>query len=58
MRLNEYINQVYKAILFMFGLSLLLDPTSLGEWKAKMDIGYDSIWSEYVYDCDCTEELE
>ncbi len=58
MGLNEYINQVYKAILFMFGLAVLLDPTSLGEWKAKLDIGYDSIWSEYVYDCDCTEELE
>jgi hypothetical protein len=45
-------------------LSLLLviwfvsDPTRLGHWEAQRDISYDSIWSEYLADCDCVEFLE
>ena len=35
-----------------------LNPEGVGQWKAQMDIGYDSIWSEYVSDCDCMEPLE
>lgn len=58
MTLNEYINQLYKVILFMFTLGILLDPESLGEWKAQMDIGYDSVWSEYLMDYSCTGEIE
>lgn len=58
MTLNDYINQVYKVILFMFTLAILLDPESLGEWKARMDIGYDSVWSEYLMDYSCTGEIE
>jgi hypothetical protein len=34
------------------------EPETIGQWKAQMDIGYDSIWAEYVFDCDCTEALE
>lgn len=64
MTLNEYINQLYKVILLMFTLGILLDPESLGEWKAQMDIGYDSVWSssdsyalsEYLMDYSCTGE--
>ena len=58
MTLNEYINQIYKVLLFMFTLAILLDPESLGEWKAQMDIGYDSVWSEYLMDYSCTGEIE
>jgi cbb3-type cytochrome oxidase subunit 3 len=33
-------------------------PSRVGHWAAAMDIAYDSIWSEYVFDCDCTQPLE
>lgn len=58
MTLNHYINHMYKFILFMFALAFLYDPESLGEWKAQMDIGYDSVWSEYLMDYSCTGEIE
>lgn len=34
------------------------NPTTLGYWDAKRAIAYDSVWTEYVADCDCTEPLE
>ena len=58
MNLNEYINHMYKFVLFMFALAFLYDPTSVGEWKAQVDIGYDMIWSEYLMDYTCTGETE
>lgn len=33
-------------------------PNRYGHWLAAADIAYDSIWIEYVGDCDCTESLE
>ena len=33
-------------------------PDQVGYWQAQKDIAYDSIWMEYVGDCDCTEALE
>lgn len=33
-------------------------PSRVGYWIAAMDIAYDSIWSEYLFDCDCTQPLE
>lgn len=56
MNLNNYLNHVYKFVLSMLALAILLDPESLGEWKAQMDIGYDMIWSEYLMDYSCKEE--
>ena len=56
MNLNEYINQLYKVALFAFFVGAVVDPTSVGEWKAQMDIGYDMIWSEYLMDYSCGEE--
>lgn len=35
-----------------------LNPESVGQWEAKRGIGYESIWNEYVSDCDCTQPLE
>ena len=37
---------------------LAASPTRYGYWRAAADIAYDSIWIEYVSDCDCTESLE
>jgi cbb3-type cytochrome oxidase subunit 3 len=33
-------------------------PTRLGQWDAQRSIAYDSIWSEYIVDCDCTLTVE
>jgi hypothetical protein len=30
-------------------------PTRLGYWLATKDVAYDSIWIEYIGDCDCFE---
>jgi hypothetical protein len=42
----------------VLAISARVSPEGVGQWKAKMDVAYDSIWSEYIVDCDCTEELE
>lgn len=34
------------------------DPSRLGYWQAKKDIAYDSVWAEYIADCDCTQPFE
>lgn len=52
----------FKTVCLLFAsfvaLIALTNPEAVGEWEAKRDIGYDSIWSEYIMDCDCTEPLE
>lgn len=55
---THYFNNILKFIALVFIMILISNPESIGQWKAQMDIGYDSIWAEYVYDCDCTEALE
>jgi hypothetical protein len=40
------------------GFWMAANPTTLGHWQAMRDVAYDSIWSEYVSDCDCTEPLD
>ena len=35
-----------------------IDPVLQGQNDAKRDIAYDSIMSEWVSDCDCTENLD
>lgn len=34
------------------------NPTSVGEWQAKKDVAYDTVWMQWVGDCDCTLPLE
>jgi hypothetical protein len=36
---------------------VVMDAEFVGHWLANVDIAYDSVWSEYVADCDCTQEL-
>jgi hypothetical protein len=55
---THYFNNILKFIALVVIMSLLSNPESIGRFEARMDIGYDEIWSEYVADCDCTEELE
>jgi hypothetical protein len=51
---------IFLLVLYALVVSLWIrtSPEQVGYWLAKRDIAYDSIWSEYVEDCDCTEELE
>ncbi len=55
---THYFNNILKFIALVVIMSLLSNPESIGHFQARMDIGYDQIWGEYVADCDCTEELE
>ena len=58
MTFSQYFNNILKFIALV-AIAIALDrPEKIGEWKAQMDIGYDSVWSEYVSDCDCAEALE
>lgn len=56
--LNTILNIIYKLIAFAMVVLWIDNPGMVGQWKAQMDIGYDSIWAEYVMDCDCAESLE
>lgn len=40
------------------GFWMAANPITLGQWQAMRDVAYDSIWSEYISDCDCTEPLD
>jgi hypothetical protein len=37
-------------------ISARVSPEGVGHWKARMEVSYDSVWSEYLADCDCTDE--
>ena len=58
MTFSEYFNNIIKFIVLVVIVIALDHPEKIGQWQARMDIGYDSIWSECVSDCDCTEALE
>ena len=40
------------------GCWLVLNFEFVGHWLANVDIAYDSVWSEYIADCDCGVEYE
>lgn len=58
MTFSQYFNNILKFIALVVIAISLDHPEKIGQWKARMDIGYDSVWSEYMSDCDCTESLE
>ena len=45
---------LFYAMCIMFWVRL--QPEQVGVWLANVDISYDSVWMEYIADCDCTEE--
>jgi hypothetical protein len=55
---THYFNNILKFIALVVTVIALDHPEKIGQWQARVDIGYDQIWGEYVADCDCTEELE
>lgn len=46
---------ILTVYIFAVMISARLDPEWVGHWEAQKDIAYDTIWSEYIMDCDCTE---
>ena len=49
---------ILTVYIFSVMISARLNPEWVGHWEARKDIAYDSIWGEYIMDCDCTEPLE
>lgn len=41
---------LFFATAWVFMIMILADPSWIGEWLAKRDIGYDSIVTEYYGD--------
>lgn len=58
MTFSNYFNNILKFIVLVVIAIALDHPEKIGEWKAQMDIGYDSVMTEYWADCDCTSEPE
>jgi hypothetical protein len=56
--MQNYGMNLFFATLWLVMLVAIFSPEVVGEWQAQRDIAYDSIWSEWVVDCDCTEILE
>ena len=53
------------AAIFLLTLYVLIvaiwartNPASIGEWQAQKDIAYDTVWMQWIGDCDCTMPLE
>lgn len=40
------------------GYWLVCNPEFVGQWKANVEIAYESVMAEYWADCDCTQPLE
>ncbi len=40
------------------GYWVVMDADFVGQWKANVEIAYESIMIEYWADCDCTQPLE
>lgn len=57
--IGKWVILVICLIIIQFYVWMLaLNPEYVGQWEAQRDIAYDSIWSEYLADCDCAEFLE
>lgn len=52
------VNQLLLAVLLMLAPLLVANPSTVGHWLAQVDVAYDSIWSEYISDCDCAPALD
>lgn len=53
------------AAIFLLTLYVLVvavwartNPESIGKWQAQKDIAYDTVWMQWIGDCDCTVPLE
>jgi hypothetical protein len=58
MKATEALVNILISIVIALILIVAFAPDWVGHWEAQRDIAYDSIWSEWVSDCDCTQPLE
>lgn len=58
MIVNEILSAAVKIAVIVLIAVVLFNPEAVGHWQAQKDIAYDSIWMEWIADCDCTEPLE
>lgn len=58
MTFYHYFKTVLLMLASLVAFIALVYPEAVGEWQARKDVAYDSIWSEWIMDCDCTEALE
>ena len=51
---------IFLVLMYALAVSIWIrtSPEQVGHWLAQKNIAYDSIWMEYVGDCDCTEALK
>lgn len=55
MTFYHYFKTVCLLLASLVAFIALFSPETVGHWQAQRDIAYDSIWGEYIMDCDCTE---
>lgn len=53
--LDTIFNIIYKFIFFVAVMTAITSPETVGEWQARSYIAYDTLWLEYIGECDCTE---
>lgn len=58
MYLQNTLTLMIKLLVIGAFLIFEMNPEYYGQRLARIDIAYDSIWSEYVMDCDCADSLE
>lgn len=56
--MQNYGMNLFFATAWLVLLVIVFAPETVGHWLAQKDIAYDTIWVEWVGDCDCTEPLE
>lgn len=44
------LRDILACVLLLIALIAVFDPHSVGQWRAKADIGYETIWMEYLAD--------
>jgi hypothetical protein len=55
--LQDTLTLIIKVLIVGAFIIFEVNPEYYGERLARMDVAYDSIWGEYIMDCDCTEPL-
>lgn len=58
MSAKEALVNILISIVIALIVIVAFAPDWVGHWEAQRDIAYDSVWSEWVSDCDCVDALE
>lgn len=52
------VTNLWLVVIMFLIFVMIADPKLVGRWLADVDIAYDTVWMDYIGDCDCTESLE